>query len=117
MLEALLDPAFVEVGTSGHRYTRSEVISALRAPGAAADHQADGFECVQLARDLAQLRYRSIDRRQGVERQALRSSLWRNNAAGCSCCFIKAPCSPRMSHPECLSSRRFPCLQTPVPHA
>ncbi len=30
VLEALLDPAFVEFGTSGRRYTRSEVIAALR---------------------------------------------------------------------------------------
>ncbi|KGE53094.1 hypothetical protein GW15_0204580 [Xanthomonas axonopodis pv. vasculorum] len=31
---------------------------------------------------LAQLGYRSIKRRQEIERQALRSPLWRNNAAG-----------------------------------
>ncbi|MCC4621702.1 nuclear transport factor 2 family protein [Xanthomonas cassavae CFBP 4642] len=80
--QALLDPAFVEFAASGRRYTRSEVIAALRAPGVAAEHHADGFECVRLASDLAQLRYRSVDRRQGVERQALHSSLWRRNADG-----------------------------------
>ncbi|MEA5122343.1 DUF4440 domain-containing protein [Xanthomonas floridensis] len=79
-LEALLDPALVEFGASGRRYTRSEVIAALRAPGVADDYPADGFECVRLASDLAQLRYRSMGRRQGVEREALRSSLWRRNA-------------------------------------
>ncbi|MBB4724962.1 MULTISPECIES: DUF4440 domain-containing protein [Xanthomonas] len=82
VLEALLDPAFVEFGTSGRRYTRSEVIAALRVPGVAAEYCADDFECARLAPDLAQVRYRSVDRRQGVERQALRSSLWRSNAAG-----------------------------------
>ncbi|ASL02257.1 DUF4440 domain-containing protein [Xanthomonas citri] len=82
VLEALLDPAFVEFGTSGHRYTRSEVTAALRVPGVAAEYCADDFECARLAPDLAQVRYRSMDRRQGVERQALRSSLWRRNAAG-----------------------------------
>ncbi|UXA52290.1 DUF4440 domain-containing protein [Xanthomonas prunicola] len=82
VLEALLDPAFVEFGTSGRRYTRREVIAALSAPGGAAEYYADGFECVRLAPDLAQLRYRSMDCRHGVKRQALRSSLWRNNAAG-----------------------------------
>ncbi|APO99606.1 nuclear transport factor 2 family protein [Xanthomonas perforans] len=82
VLEALLDPAFVEFGTSGRRYTRSEVIAALRAPGVAAEYCAEDFECARLAPDLAQVRYRSVDRRQGVERQALRSSLWRSNAAG-----------------------------------
>ncbi|AEO41344.1 nuclear transport factor 2 family protein [Xanthomonas euvesicatoria pv. eucalypti] len=82
VLETLLDPAFVEFGTSGRRYTRSEVIAALRVPGVAAEYCADDFECARLAPDLAQVRYRSVDRRQGVERQALRSSLWRSNAAG-----------------------------------
>ncbi|MBV6791755.1 nuclear transport factor 2 family protein [Xanthomonas euvesicatoria] len=82
VLEALLDPAFVEFGTTGRRYTRSEVIAALRAPGVAAEYCAEDFECARLAPDLAQVRYRSVDRRQGVERQALRSSLWRSNAAG-----------------------------------
>lgn len=82
VLEALLDPAFVEFGTSGRRYTRSEVIAALRAPGVAAEYCAEDFECARLAPDLAQVRYRLVDRRQGVERQALRSSLWRRNAAG-----------------------------------
>ncbi|MBO9855397.1 MULTISPECIES: nuclear transport factor 2 family protein [Xanthomonas] len=82
VLEALLDPAFVEFGTSGRRYTRSEVIAALRAPGVAAEYCAEDFECARLAPDLAQVRYRSVERRQGVERQALRSSLWRSNAAG-----------------------------------
>ncbi|AOY68691.1 nuclear transport factor 2 family protein [Xanthomonas euvesicatoria pv. euvesicatoria] len=82
VLEALLDPAFVEFGTSGRRYTRSEVIAALRASGVAAEYCAEDFECARLAPDLAQVRYRSVERRQGVERQALRSSLWRSNAAG-----------------------------------
>ncbi|MGV7167045.1 nuclear transport factor 2 family protein [Xanthomonas citri] len=82
VLDALLDPAFVEFGTSGRRYTRSEVIAALRAPGVAAEYCAEDFECARLAPDLAQVRYRSVDRRQGVELQALRSSLWRRNAAG-----------------------------------
>ncbi|WP_372156984.1 DUF4440 domain-containing protein [Xanthomonas campestris pv. fici] len=82
VLETLLDPAFVEFGMSGRRYTRSEVIAALRVPGVAAEYCADDFECARLAPDLAQVRYRSVDRRQGVERQALRSSLWRSNAAG-----------------------------------
>ncbi|AKO01688.1 DUF4440 domain-containing protein [Xanthomonas oryzae] len=82
VLEASLDPAFGEFGTSGRRSTRSEVIAAVCASGVAADYQADGSECVRLAPDLASLHYRSIDRRQGVERQALRSALWHRNAAG-----------------------------------
>ncbi|OOW71941.1 hypothetical protein Xkhy_10045 [Xanthomonas axonopodis pv. khayae] len=35
-----------------------------------------------MAPDLAQLRYRSMDRRQGIERRASRSLLWRNEATG-----------------------------------
>lgn len=89
VLEALLDPAFVEFGTSGRRYTRSEVIAALRAPGVAAEYCAEDFECARQAPDLAQVRYRSVDRHQGVERQALRSSLWRSNAAGWQLLFYQ----------------------------
>ncbi|AOL20479.1 hypothetical protein BGK55_16020 [Xanthomonas citri pv. malvacearum] len=35
-----------------------------------------------MAPDLAQLRYRSMDRRQGIERRASRSLLWRNEPVG-----------------------------------
>ncbi|AKM24290.1 hypothetical protein QT562_21710 [Xanthomonas citri pv. citri] len=48
----------------------------------AADYQADGVEWAWLAPDLAQLRYRSMDRRQGIERRASRSLLWRNEPVG-----------------------------------
>ncbi|KLD71822.1 nuclear transport factor 2 family protein [Xanthomonas pisi] len=80
-LEALLDPAFVEFGASGRRYTREEIIAALTASAAAADYAADGFVCVLLAPQLAQLRYRTRAHVDGVVRGALRSSLWRLDGA------------------------------------
>ncbi|MBB4130337.1 nuclear transport factor 2 family protein [Xanthomonas sp. 3075] len=81
-LEELLDPEFVEFGASGRRDTRGDVIAALMADDALVDYRADGFECVLLVPHLAQLRYRSIDRRGGIERHALRSSLWRADGNG-----------------------------------
>ncbi len=117
VLEALLDPAFVEFGTSGRRYTRSEVIAALRAPGVAAEYCAEDFECARLAPDLAQVRYRSVERRQVLSGRPCAARCGAAMLLDGSCCSIKAPCSPRMPHPECLSSRRFPCLQIPAPPA
>lgn len=80
-LEALLEPAFIEFGASGRRYAREEVIAALTTSAAAADYVADGFVCVLLAPQLAQLHYRSRAHADGVVRCALRSSLWRLDGA------------------------------------
>lgn len=79
--KALLDQAFVEFGKPAVG-TCAVGDRDLRAPGIAAEYQVDGVERMRLAPGLAQLRDRSIARRQEIERQALRSPQWRNNAAG-----------------------------------
>ncbi|SBV49605.1 hypothetical protein XBLMG947_0377 [Xanthomonas bromi] len=117
VLDALLDPPFVEFGTSGRRYMRSEVIVALSASGVAADDQADGFECMRLARDLVQC---VIGRWIAVKVLSGRPCAARCGTGTLtegSYSSTEAPRSPRMPHPDRLSLCRFPCLQNPVPHA
>ncbi|MFJ3926137.1 DUF4440 domain-containing protein [Streptomyces sp. NPDC090022] len=78
----LLDPAFVEVGTSGRRWTYEEMLSALPAlAGGAADgprYEPSGMTGVRLAADLVHLTYETVI--SGV--RARRSSLWRRGPDG-----------------------------------
>ncbi|MEE1752511.1 nuclear transport factor 2 family protein [Streptomyces sp. SP18CS02] len=75
--ERLLDPDFVEVGASGRRWTREEMLAELPAmEGAAPDgprYEISGMRGVQLAPDLVHLTYETV-----IDgRRARRSSLWR----------------------------------------
>jgi hypothetical protein len=76
-VERLLDPEFTEVGASGRRYTRAEMIAELHDhPGSSADgprYEPSTMTGVLLAPGLVHLTYET--RFEG--RHARRSSLWR----------------------------------------
>jgi hypothetical protein len=76
-LEALLAEGFVEIGRSGLRYDRQDVIASLLSEpsgGAIASHD---FSASSIARDVVLLTYRSQHvRSDGTRRQTLRSSVW-----------------------------------------
>lgn len=83
-LAALLADDFVEIGASGRRYDRAEVIAAL------AD-ESDGYEATladlemdELAEDVVLVRYRTESRSHAdaSPRHALRTSLWRRTPQG-----------------------------------
>lgn len=80
VLEVLLAPEFLQIGATGRRFTRADLIAALArdVPG---EHSASGFECVELAPGLMQLRYQSMTRSAMAHRRTLRSSLWRHDGA------------------------------------
>jgi hypothetical protein len=80
-LEGLLAPDFVEFGASGRRFSRADVVADLAAEEAVS-YSADGFECVELAPGLVQLRYLSEARSASGLRRARRSSFWRQDATG-----------------------------------
>ncbi|MYX15674.1 DUF4440 domain-containing protein [Streptomyces sp. SID8374] len=77
LAERLLDPEFIEVGTSGRRWTYEEMIAALpEMSGADTEgprHEPSGMTGVVLAPGLVHLTYESV---LGGSR-ARRSSLWR----------------------------------------
>lgn len=81
-LEALLHPDFHEVGKSGMRYGRAQVIHHLRqlaslAPGDAAQPtDARDHAVALIAPDCALLTYLSIHHEQGGPLKVRRSSLW-----------------------------------------
>ncbi|MEU8544096.1 nuclear transport factor 2 family protein [Streptomyces sp. NPDC048717] len=78
----LLDPEFVEVGSSGRRWTYEEMLAEL--PGfddAQPDGpriEASGMRGVLLAPGLVHLTYETVVE----DRRARRSSLWREDASG-----------------------------------
>jgi len=75
-LEQLLDPDFAEVGASGRRWSRAEMIAALVAEDRAAEPlEAVDVTCLQAGPDLLVLTYLS----QPQGRAALRTSLWRRS--------------------------------------
>lgn len=81
-LEDLLDPQFLEYGSSGRRFERVDIVAEL-AGGASFEYSAEGFEFLALAPDVVQVRYVSSMRQgDGVFRIARRSSLWRRSEAG-----------------------------------
>ncbi|MGE8492211.1 DUF4440 domain-containing protein [Comamonas sp.] len=74
----LLHPAFEETGRSGQRYTREQVLEALRNEADTAEIEADGYAATELAPGVALLTYRSTQRdAQGLRsKHTLRSSIW-----------------------------------------
>ncbi|MCQ0022099.1 DUF4440 domain-containing protein [Streptomyces somaliensis DSM 40738] len=78
----LLDPEFTEVGASGRRWTREEMLAELPAmEGGAADgprHEVSGMAGVPLAPGVVHLTYETIL----GGRRVRRSSLWRRAADG-----------------------------------
>lgn len=80
-VEALLAEGFVEFGASGTTYHRAEMIELLcdedDAP-ADGELKATDFSLTPISSDAVLLTYRTIRRgREGSERQALRSSIWK----------------------------------------
>ncbi|RZI80385.1 MAG: DUF4440 domain-containing protein [Rubrivivax sp.] len=81
-LEALLHPAFFEVGKSGLRYSRQQVVaylSQLTQPPVviSSDHEVHG-----LAPDSALLTYACTHVGENANIEVLRSSIWRRTAVG-----------------------------------
>ncbi|MEV3993290.1 DUF4440 domain-containing protein [Streptomyces sp. NPDC049837] len=78
----LLDPDFVEVGASGRRWSRAEMLAELPGmEGGSADgprYEVTGMTGVQLGPDLVHLTYETVL----AGRRARRSSLWRRSPGG-----------------------------------
>ena len=72
LLEALLHPDFVEVGASGRRWTRSQIIDALVAAPSVDDLQVAELQSRALGADVVLVTYTA--RRAGST--ARRSSIW-----------------------------------------
>ena len=81
-LEALLDPDFSEIGSSGSCYGRAAALVEIPAERAVVEIVSDDYRVCLLAPTVAQVRYRSwyvVDG--GRQRTVLRSSLWRLHGA------------------------------------
>lgn len=78
----LLHPEFVEVGASGRRWSRAEMLAELpEMEGGSPDgprYEVSGMRGVQLGPDLVHLTYESVI----AGRRARRSSLWRRSPGG-----------------------------------
>ncbi|MFJ8196741.1 DUF4440 domain-containing protein [Streptomyces sp. NPDC096152] len=79
LADRLLDPGFVEVGASGRRWTREEMLAALPDLGGGAAHgpryEPSDITGVVLAPGLVHLTYETV----AGGRRARRSSLWRRS--------------------------------------
>lgn len=81
-LEALLDPDFSEIGSSGSCYGRAAALVEIPAERAVVEIVSDDYRVALLAPTVAQVRYRSWYVVGGVrQRTVLRSSLWRLHGA------------------------------------
>jgi hypothetical protein len=80
--ESMTEPTFSEVGASGQRYSRQEVLDELDrrrdAPRKEESLQAHGFDCHELADNLYLLTYTLL---QGL-RQSRRATIWRFTSEG-----------------------------------
>lgn len=80
LLGELLHPLFEEVGRSGTRYSRREVVEGLLAEGNVGSRRflSKGFKTSCLAENLTLLTYQSAETNAAgrLERQAVRSSIW-----------------------------------------
>lgn len=80
LMSELLDPEFAEVGASGRRWSRSEIIVAVTEQAATSNEPIRAFEMhgKLLADDVVHLTYTS----EFDGRRAYRSSLWRRTNNG-----------------------------------
>ena len=83
---ALLDADFAEVGSSGRRWSRAEVIEALGAEAADGALVATEMSATKLSETVVLLTYRC--RRAG--RETWRSSIWRLEQGACRMVFHQA---------------------------
>lgn len=83
-LEALLHRDFVEIGRSGTRYSRSQLLEALLSSTESAAIHAQGFAARPLAAGAVLLTYQSAQLCPDgtIQQHALRSSVWSREAAG-----------------------------------
>jgi hypothetical protein len=83
-LDVLLADDFEEIGASGRRYTKAEVIAALAAEPAALEIDATDLEISELGEDLALAQFRTTSRADAsaAPREALRTSIWRREGGG-----------------------------------
>lgn len=83
-LEALLHPAFMEIGRSGRRYNRAEVLEELGNDAELPPVEARDFEMQEISQDVLLLTYRSahIGDNGNLTRHTLRMSLWVRTAQG-----------------------------------
>jgi hypothetical protein len=83
-LDALLHADFIEIGRSGRRYSKADIIARLVEEATHAIVVSDRFELRVLSDDLALLNYRSAHACADgtLERATLRSSLWERGAEG-----------------------------------
>ncbi|RYZ74593.1 MAG: nuclear transport factor 2 family protein [Proteobacteria bacterium] len=81
-LDRILDDSFVEFGTSGRRYGKSDILNLLARDNSSFIDAYD-FEPIALAIDLIQLRFKTRRKLDGGETFAsLRSSIWRKSQCG-----------------------------------
>lgn len=84
LLAKWLAPDFYEIGQSGNRWHRDEIIAALPdEPAQPSDFVMTEQEAQHVAPDLVLLTYRL----QFIGRNSLRSALWRRVGDSVQCCF------------------------------
>jgi hypothetical protein len=81
-LEALLHPAFFEVGKSGLRYSRQQVVAYLSQLAVAPVATSSNHEVHALGPDSALLTYACTHVGEAANIEVLRSSIWRRTAVG-----------------------------------
>jgi hypothetical protein len=83
-LDELLHPSFGEFGRSGNAYTKTEIVALLLNEQEAVQVHAEDFRVLELAEGVALLTYKSAHLTVGgaLERQSLRSSIWKLGGSG-----------------------------------
>lgn len=81
-LEALLHPDFFEVGKSGLRYSRQQVVAYLSQLAEPTTVTVSNHEVHRLGPDVALLTYACTHLGKGANIDVLRSSIWRHTAVG-----------------------------------
>ena len=83
-LEELLHEAFVEIGRSGRRYDRSEIVALLLHEASQGEVRAWDFAVNEIEDGVTLLTYRSarVNAQGRLTRHSLRSSLWHRTERG-----------------------------------
>jgi len=83
-LSELLHESFTEIGRSGQRYSRSDILEQLPVENRSGTVWSGQFSVEEIVPDLALLTYISaqIDASGGKSRRTLRSSLWQRTSKG-----------------------------------
>ena len=99
-LEALLHPAFCEIGRSGRVHTRADVLDELPKEQTTPTIHARDFALTTLAEDVLLLTYRSAQASNtgALERHTLRASIWKRSPNGWQIVFHQATPTPPETH-------------------